>query len=172
MSFEDFVAVYGRSLVRLALVLSGDRHVAEDLAQTVLADAYRHWKRVRAAANPEAYVRRMLVNAHLSWRRRRWTTERPADLRQETGATAVDRAAHRVADPADAVAARDQMRVLLSRLAPRARTVLVLRYYADLDDAAIAAAMGVSESSVRATASRALASLREPAAIDALRETR
>ena len=164
MSFEDFVVGYGRSLVRLAFVLSGDRQVAEDLAQTVLADAYRHWKRVRAAANPEAYVRRMLVNAHLSWRRLRWTTERPADLRQETGAT--------VADPADAVVARDQMRVLLSMLAPRARTVLVLRYYADLDDAAIAAAMGVSESSVRATASRALASLRGPAAIDTQRETR
>jgi RNA polymerase sigma-70 factor (sigma-E family) len=164
VSFEDFVAGYGRSLVRLAFVLSGDRQVAEDLAQTVLADAYRHWKRVRAAANPEAYVRRMLVNAHLSWRRRRWTTERPADLRPESGVP--------VADPADTVAARDQMRVLLSRLAPRARTVLVLRYYADLGDAAIAAAMGVSESSVRATASRALASLREPAAIDAQRETR
>ncbi|GAA2635637.1 sigma-70 family RNA polymerase sigma factor [Paractinoplanes durhamensis] len=164
MSFEEFVAGHGRSLVRLAFVLSGDRQVAEDLAQTVLADAYRHWKRVQKAARPEAYVRRMLVNAHLSWRRRRWTTERPADLRQETGTA--------VADAADAVAARDQMRVLLSRLAPRARTVLVLRYYADLDDAAIAAAMGVSESSVRATASRALASLRGPAAIDAERETR
>jgi RNA polymerase sigma-70 factor (sigma-E family) len=164
VSFEEFVAGYGRSLVRLALVLSGDRQVAEDLAQTVLADAYRHWKRVRAAANPEAYVRRMLVNAHLSWRRRRWTTERPADLRQESGAA--------VADPADAVAARDQMRVLLSGLAPRARTVLVLRYYADLDDAAIAAAMRVSESAVRATASRALASLRGPAAIDTQRRTR
>ena len=150
--------------MRLAFVLSGDRQVAEDLAQTVLADAYRHWKRVRAAADPEAYVRRMLVNAHLSLRRRRWTTERPTDLRQEAGAT--------VAEPADAVAARDQMRVLLTRLAPRARTVLVLRYYADLDDAAIAAAMGVGESSVRATASRALASLRAPAAVDAQRETR
>jgi RNA polymerase sigma-70 factor (sigma-E family) len=163
VSFEEFVAGHGRSLVRLAVVLSGDRQVAEDLAQTVLADVYRHWKRVRAAADPEAYVRRMLVNAHLSWRRRRWTTERPTDLRHETGAT--------VPDPADTIAARDQTRMLLSRLAPRARTVLVLRYYADLDDAAIAAAMGVSESSVRATASRALASLRGSAAIDAQRET-
>jgi RNA polymerase sigma-70 factor (sigma-E family) len=174
VSFEDFVAGHGRSLVRLAFVLSGDRQVAEDLAQTVLADVYRHWKRVRTAANPEAYVRRMLVNAHLSWRRRRWTTERPTDLRQEAGATGLGATGlgATVADPADAVAARDQMRVLLSRLAPRARTVLVLRYYADLDDAAIAAAMGVSESSVRATASRALASLRAPAAIDAQRETR
>jgi RNA polymerase sigma factor (sigma-70 family) len=66
-----------------------------------------------------------------------------------------------VSDPADEVAARDQGRWLLESLAPRARTVLVLRYYADLDDAAIADVMGISVSAVRATASRALASLRE-----------
>ena len=77
-----------------------------------------------------------------------------------------------LADPGDAVAARDQMRVLLAGLAPRARMVLVLRYYADLDDAAIAEAMGVSESSVRATASRALMSLRGPAVVEILGEIR
>jgi len=64
------------------------------------------------------------------------------------------------------------MRALLAGLAPRARTVLVLRYYVDLDDAGIAEVMGVSESSVRATASRALASLRGAAAVDAVEETR
>jgi DNA-directed RNA polymerase specialized sigma24 family protein len=64
------------------------------------------------------------------------------------------------------------MRGLLSGLAPRARTVLVLRYYADLDDAAIAEAMGVGESSVRATASRALTSLRGVVALDTAEETR
>jgi len=62
--------------------------------------------------------------------------------------------------------------VLLAGLAPRARTVLVLRYYADLDDAAIAQAMGLAESSVRATASRALASLRSAAALDPAEEIR
>jgi RNA polymerase sigma factor (sigma-70 family) len=63
-------------------------------------------------------------------------------------------------DPIAAVDARDEVRVLLAQLPTRARTVLVLRYYADLDDAAIAEAMGVSVSGVRATASRALAGLR------------
>lgn len=163
MTFEQFVAGHGQSLLRLAFVLAnGDRHLAEDLTQTVLADVYRHWRKIAASRSPEAYVRRMLVNAHLSWRRRRWTTERPTDLREATGAP--------LADPGEAIAARDQVRVMLNLLAPRARTVLVLRFYADLDDAAIAEAMGVSESSVRATASRALASLRRPASIDALRE--
>jgi RNA polymerase sigma factor (sigma-70 family) len=64
------------------------------------------------------------------------------------------------ADPADSVAARDEVRQLLNTLAPRARTKLVLRYYADLGDAAIAEAMGISESGVRATVSRALGALR------------
>ena len=101
MTFEDFVAGHGRALVRLAFVLSGDRHLAEDLTQTTLADAYRHWRKVQGVRNPEAYVRRMLVNAHLSWRRRRSTSERPTDLRAAAGAL--------VADPGDAVAARDRV---------------------------------------------------------------
>jgi len=164
VTFEEFVAAHGQSMLRLAFVLSSDRHLAEDLTQTALADAYRHWRRVQAVGSPEAYVRRMLVNAHLSWRRRRSATERPTDLREATGAV--------LADPGEEIAARDQMRVLLAGLAPRARTVLVLRFYVDLDDAAIAETMGVSASAVRATASRALASLRGPAVVDALRETR
>ena len=164
MTFEQFAVAQGASLLRLAFVLTGDRHLAQDLTQTALADAYRHWRKVAAARDPEAYVRRMLVNAHLSWRRRRWTTERPTDLDDAAGGLA--------ADHGEAIAARQHMRVLLADLAPRARTVLVLRYYADLDDAAIAEAMGVTQSSVRATASRALASLRETAALEAVEETR
>ena len=58
----------------------------------------------------------------------------------------------------------------MAGLAPRARTVLVLRYYADLDDAAIADAMGISQSAVRSTASRALASLRTTAPVETAQE--
>jgi RNA polymerase sigma-70 factor (sigma-E family) len=160
--FEDYVAEQGRSLLRLAYVLTSDAHRAEDLTQTVLADAYRHWRKVVSAQNPDAYVRRMLVNAHLDWHRRRSSSERPTDL--TVYEVAVD------ADPTEQVASRDQLRKLLATLAPRARTVLVLRYYADLDDTAIAEAMGVSPSAVRATASRALATLRDGVA-DAVKET-
>jgi RNA polymerase sigma-70 factor (sigma-E family) len=164
VTFEEYVTEQGQRLLRLAFVLTGDAQLAEDLTQTVLADAFRHWRKVAAAQYPEAYVRRMLVNAHLSWRRRRSSTERPSDLTE--AALGVS------ADPADQIAAQDQTRQLLGALAPRARTVLVLRYYADLDDAAIAETMGITDSAVRSTASRALAALREGGARDAVKETR
>lgn len=152
MEFEEYVGARGQALLRLAFVLTDDRHLAEDLTQSALADAYRHWRRVVRADHPDAYVRRILVNRHLSWRRRRSSTEFPReqieDGRQES-------------DPAEGVADRDAGRYLLDGLPPRARAVLVLRYYADLDDVAIAELMGISASGVRATASRALATLRE-----------
>lgn len=97
--------------VELAFVLTGDRHLAEDLTQTALADAYRHWRKVTAARHPEAYVGRMLVNTHLSWRRRRRTTERPAELDEASGGV--------LADPGEAIAAREHSRALLAGLAPR-----------------------------------------------------
>lgn len=163
MRFEDYVTERGQALLRLAYVLTGDAHRAEDLTQTVLADVYRHWRKVVAARHPDAYVRRMLVNAHLDWHRRRSSTERPTDL--AAWEPAVE------ADPAEGVASRDQLRQLLATLAPRARIALVLRYYADLDDNAIAEAMGVSASAVRATTSRALATLRNGGVVDAVKET-
>ncbi|MEU4158605.1 SigE family RNA polymerase sigma factor [Actinoplanes sp. NPDC026670] len=155
MTFESFVAEHGQALVRLAFVLTSNRQHAEDLAQSALVDAYRNWAKVSAARRPDSYVRKVLVNAHLSWRRRRWTTERPSEIGEA--------AAGLLPDPGDAYAERDHLRTLLAGLAPRARTVLVLRYYADMSDAVIAETMGITESTVRATASRALATLREDA---------
>ena len=126
MTFDEFVSEQGQPLLRLAFVLTGDRHLSEDLTQIALANAFRHWRRVEKAHYPEAYVRRMLVNAHLDWRRRRSSTKSPGVLGEH--AQGWD------PDPGDAIAARAQMRALLDGLAPRARTVLVLRYYADLVD--------------------------------------
>jgi RNA polymerase sigma-70 factor (sigma-E family) len=158
--FEDYVARHGPALLRFAYVLTGDPHQAEDLTQTTLTDAYRHWRRVTGARNPEAYVRRVMVNRNLAWHRRRSSTEIPWERTPDVRVPG---------DVADDVAGRDRTRRLLAGLAPRARTVLVLRYYADLDDAAIADVMKISQSAVRATASRALATLRD-AVSDALAE--
>ncbi len=156
MRFEDYVAEQGQALLRLAYVLTGDPHRAEDLTQTTLTDCFRQWRRVDAARHPHAYVRRALVNAHLDWHRRRSSTEVPIDLASlSRGMEATG------AGVGDDFAAREHLRALLSGLAPRARTVLVLRYYVDLDDRGIAEILGISESTVRATVSRALTSLRD-----------
>jgi RNA polymerase sigma-70 factor (sigma-E family) len=150
MDFEAYVAARGQALLRFGYVLTGDAHLAEDLTQTALAQTYRHWRRVSRLDHPDAYVRKAMLNAHLSWRRRRSSTERPT-AEVEPGIAQ---------DASAAVADRDEMRRLLDTLPPRARSILVLRYYADLDDPSIAALLGISASTVRATASRAIAALR------------
>lgn len=156
MRFEEYAAEQGQPLLRLAYVLTGDSQLAEDITQTALTSAFRNWRRVTRARNPDAYVRRMLVNAHLDWCRKRSSSEQLVGELPPPSMPAPDHA--------DQVASRDHTRALLAALAPRARAVLVLRYYADLDDHAIAQTMGVTSSSVRATASRALATLRESGA--------
>ena len=67
MRFEDYVAVRGPSLLRFAYVLCGDAHLAEDLVQSTLADTHKNWRRMSRAHHPDAYVRRIVVNAHLGW---------------------------------------------------------------------------------------------------------
>ncbi|TDO54901.1 RNA polymerase sigma-70 factor (sigma-E family) [Kribbella sp. VKM Ac-2527] len=151
MEFDEYVAARGQQLVRLGYVLSGDRYRAEDLTQEALMNAYRHWRRVRGMDDPHAYVRRALVNAHVSAARRSSSRETPRVL------PASD---HSEPDPALAVTEHDAMWRALIQLPLRERTVIVLRYYEDLDHASIAAVLGIKESTARATASRALAALR------------
>jgi RNA polymerase sigma-70 factor (sigma-E family) len=152
LKFEQYVTTRGQELLRLAYVLTGDPHRAEDVVQTVLIDVMRKWDRIESTRDPHSYIRRMVVNAHLDWHRRRSSTEVP--VAQWPSDVQVQR------DPADGIALRDQLRVILAELPPRARTVLVLRYYLDLDDEAISETLGISASAVRSTAARALSRLR------------
>lgn len=150
MDFDAFVLSRGAALVRFAHALNGDRQHAEDVVQTVLARVHGRWGRVRKMAEPEAYVKRMIVNEHLSWRRRR--------SNQEVSGQAV------TAVPSDdataALAERDRVWRQLAALPARQRAVLVLRYYEDLPDRDIAAVLGCPESTVRSHAARGLAQLR------------
>ena len=154
MEFEEFVASRGPALSRLAWLLTHDRHATEDLLQSAFVDLYRHWGRVAASDAPEAYARRVLLNRFLTDQRRRSSTERP---REERDLEAMARA---VPDPAEELGTRDELRRLVQALPPRRRAVLVLRYYEDRTDEQIAHLLGVSASTVRATASRAIATLR------------
>lgn len=150
-TFEEFVAARGPSLLRLAVMLTGNGHDAEDLLQSTFIKVVRHWGRVMEAGSPEAYTRKILVNEHLSWRRR--------PQRRESVVEQVEPAS--VPDPTGHVSARDAAWQLLDLLPARQRAVLALRYYADLSDDQIAATLGCSPSTVRSNASRALSTLRE-----------
>lgn len=150
MEFSEYVAARGAALERFAYVLSGDAHLAQDLAQTALLKAYRRWRWVARAEHPDAYVRRIVTRSYLDWRRRRSSGEAPVDAVPDRPAP----------DLAEGVAERDQLRRALGTLSPRQRAVLVLRHYEGMDDAAIAVLLHCGETSVRSHASRGLARLR------------
>lgn len=152
MELEDYVAARGAALLRLAYLLTGDPHRAEDLAQATLTKALARWSRVIAADNPDAYIRKICVNQHLSWLRR-------FESRETLRAEPADR---HVAGPDryETVVVRDELRRALGTLTPRARAVIVLRYYEDLDDATIAVMLGVKPATVRSLAHRGLIALR------------
>jgi RNA polymerase sigma-70 factor (sigma-E family) len=153
MTFDDWAAERLPALLRFAAVLTGDRALAEDVVQEVLIRAYGRWSRLLELDRPEAYIRRMIVNEHLSWRRR-WSRYLPSDQVSHGPAAAT------VADHAAGLADRDALMNELARLPRRHQTVLVLRYYEGLTDNEIAAVLGCSPGTVRGYASRALASLR------------
>jgi RNA polymerase sigma-70 factor (sigma-E family) len=150
---EDFDAFAGSrwpGLVRLAFGLTGDRWAAEDIAQATLARAYVAWRRVSRADDPDAYLRRMLVNTSNRRFRRHRVAEQPGDPPE----TAIE-------GPADLVGERAALLAALRQLPPRQRAVVVLRYWEDLTDVQIAATLGCSPGTVRSQLSRALAKLRE-----------
>lgn len=147
--FSEFVAGALPSLLRFGYVLTGSPQAAEDIVQDALARSLRRWRRVRAD-DPVAYVRRAMVNAHVT-RWRRWDSRvRLGDV-PEAGQE--DTSLLRRDD-------WDLIQRALAALPRRQRTVLVLRYLEDLPDSSIAAILGCRLGTVRSQASRGLAALR------------
>jgi RNA polymerase sigma-70 factor (sigma-E family) len=161
-TFEEYAAARGPALLRLGYLLAGDRHLAEDVVQAALVDVYRNWAKVTRSTHPDAYVRKVVVNTWLGWRRRASNDERPlaADDVASLGSSTTAARPADTPDFAADVVARDAMWHLLATLPPRSRAVLVLRYYEDADDATISAVLGIGRSAVRSTAARALERLR------------
>ncbi len=148
-AFTAFLATSGDGLLRTATLLAGDRHRGQDLLQVVLVKSLRHWPRIRDE-QPAAYLRRALATTAVDQSRRRRWREVGTDRLPELGG----------ADATGTVHDRDELLRALRTLAPRQRAVLVLRYYADLSEAEVAAELGISTGTVKSTASRALAALR------------
>ena len=148
--FHEFVTARSGDLLRLAQVLTAERHSAEDLVQTSLMKAWRSWSRVRTADDPAAYVRKVMVNTAARGWRRRWRGEIPM-------ANLPDAAR---GDHAIALGDRDALVRAVQTLPARQRTAIVLRYFADLDDQAVAGMLECSVSTARSQISRGLATLR------------
>ena len=70
LDFTEFVTVASARLFRTAFAVSGDHQLAEDALQAGLLSAYASWSRVTRSDNPEAYVRRIVINQLFAWHRR------------------------------------------------------------------------------------------------------
>lgn len=158
VEFDEFVVARSPALLRTAYLLTRDVQLAEDLLQTALAKAWFSWKRIDG--DPEPYVRRILINASVSWWRKRWTHETPTGFVPEPTPGA--------GPPAEV---HDLMQAL-GRLPRRQRAVVVLRYVEDRTEADTAALMGCSVGTVKSQCSKALAKLRGDVALDVAADER
>jgi RNA polymerase sigma-70 factor (sigma-E family) len=152
--FEVFVADRLDRLLRYATALTCDPHLAQDVVQDVLLRVQRRWSLIEPMQAPDAYIRRMITNEYLSWRRRRAARTVASTHR------ALETLSAPVADPATQYAERDAMRSRIARLPRKQRAAILLRYYEDCTDAEIAEVLGCTEGTVRSHISRALATLR------------
>jgi RNA polymerase sigma-70 factor (sigma-E family) len=151
--FREFMRGRWPAMVRLAYGLTGDLGHAEDVAQAAFARAYASWSRVARTGDPDAYVRRIVINENNSRFRRRRVAERLVDAVPEPSG-------RRAADTGDALGASEALLKALRRLGPRQRAVVVLRFWMDMSEAETAAALDCSVGTVKSQASRALAALR------------
>jgi RNA polymerase sigma-70 factor (sigma-E family) len=152
VTFEEFAEARLQTLLNFSAVLTNDRALGEDLVQDVLMRAEGQWGRIGTLDQPLAYVRRMLVNEFVSWRRK-WARIVPrSDVAALVESPGVDYASR--------YAERSALADEIARLSPKQRAVIVLRYYEDLPDDEIAEWLGCSPNTVRVHALRALRSLR------------
>ncbi len=147
-AFIEFAELAAPRLRRTAFLLCGDWHTAEDLAQTALAKVFVAWRRIHRHDAAYAYATRTLVNTYLADRRRK----RPVEVITD-----------RLPDfPAEQYAPESRVAVLaaLATLTPKARAVVVLRYWSDQSVDQVAALLGCSAGNVKSQTSRALDKLR------------
>ncbi|MFD8499196.1 SigE family RNA polymerase sigma factor [Amycolatopsis sp. NPDC059657] len=151
--FEEFVAERLDGLLRYATVLADDPHLAQDIVQDVLLRAQQRWARIE---HPPTYVRRMVTNEYLSWRRRR-------AVRSVTPSTPelLDALSPPLDDPSIGYTERDAMFKRLAALPRKQRAAVVLRFYENYSDEEIAAVLGCGTSTVRSQISRAFQTLRD-----------
>ncbi len=147
--FAEFAAASEQRFYRHAYLLCHDREQARDLVQTTLLKLYPVWGRIRGNAHLHAYAHKTLIRAYLDGQRR-FRRERDLVALPESSPVAADRPDLRMT-VVDA----------LATLPPRARAVVVLRYWEDYSVAQTAEILSCSEGTVKAQSSRALSLLRQ-----------
>lgn len=153
--FDEFVRRASPRLLRAAWLLVGDWPGAEDLVQTALERTWPKWAGLPDDEQRLAYVQRVLTNAFLRGRRRRWIGEiATADLPEQPAV-----------DEADAIVVRTGLLAAVRRLPPRQRAVVALRYLGDRTETQTAAALHCSVGTVKRYHARALAALRADSAV-------
>lgn len=149
--FRAFVVSRWPRMLRTAHLLTGHHHDAEDLVQAALAKAYVKWERIQGTDDPDSYVWRIMINAHVDRLRRirlrEWLTTR---FPESAGP-----------DRADSVAERSAVLDALTRLPAKQRAVVVLRYLEDRSESEVARLLGTGVGTVRSHTARALKKLRE-----------
>jgi RNA polymerase sigma-70 factor (sigma-E family) len=148
--FTAFVASAAPRLRRVAYLMCGDWHLAQDLTQTALARMYASWGRIWRTANLEAYSRRVLMNAVFDQRKRRSSTEIVvAEMPEPTHAGA-----------AAATELHVTLMTALATLPPRDQAIVVLRYWEDHSVQTVAEILNLSATMVTTRSARALTRLR------------
>jgi RNA polymerase sigma-70 factor (sigma-E family) len=155
--YVEYVTARVPALRRLAYVLTGDGHRADDLVQQTITTLYVKWQRARAADNLDAYVRTMLIRGFIDEKRLAWSKVR---LRWETPEPAP------VTD--GGTEDREVIRAALRRLPRRQRAVLVLRFFYDLPVDEVARILDCSPGTVKSHTSRGLNALRGQLGVRAL----
>jgi RNA polymerase sigma-70 factor (sigma-E family) len=149
-SFRDYVRSRRHALLRTAYLLTGNVADAEDLVQSALTKTYVAWNRIQDRSALDGYVRRAIVNTHISWWRRRRLEEYPTDEIPDQA----------VVDEPESSEMQESLRRAIDRLPQRMRAAVLLRYYDDMTEAEVAEVLGVSLGTVKSTVSRAMAKLR------------
>ena len=151
-SFTEFARARSHSMLRAAYLLTGDQQLAEDLVQEALARTHRAWDRLDREGNAEAYARKVMYHAQVSFWRRPRVAEFPTD-------DLPDRSRHHD-DLAETTAQRVDLRRALLTLSAKQRAVIVLRYFEERTDQEAADLLGVSVNTVKTQRMRGLAKLR------------
>ena len=151
LDFEEYVRTRQDALLRSARRLVPDPVDAQDLLQTALARTYGRWDGIADKSLADAYLRRVMINTRTEWWRSRKLEEVPTEQLPDAS----------VDDPTEQHADRALLMDILKVLAPKQRSVVVLRHWEQMSTEETAAALGMSTGTVKSTLHRALARLRQ-----------